>query len=117
MFEFERTQIPFSVTHSTLTVRPNHSIILYADEVDKRELSEDEKRTQEYDQLAFRLVSYGAIPVLAGYTGYSRTSLLKLEVRAEIQSCTRLIEDGTLSSLLPLLRPSTCLVSSSLYPS
>jgi hypothetical protein len=38
---------------------------------DKRELSEDEKKTQEYDQLAFRLVSYGAIPLLAGYTGYS----------------------------------------------
>ena len=45
--------------------------------VDKRELSEDEKKTQEYDQLAFRLVSYGAIPVLAGYTVYSRTSSLE----------------------------------------
>jgi hypothetical protein len=45
-----------------------------ADPADKRELSEDEKRTQEYDQLAFRLVSYGAIPLLAGYTGYSRMS-------------------------------------------
>ncbi|OCF30500.1 cleft lip and palate associated transmembrane protein [Kwoniella heveanensis BCC8398] len=38
---------------------------------DKRELSEDEKKTQEYDALAFRLVSYAAIPLLAGYTGYS----------------------------------------------
>ena len=45
--------------------------------VDKRELSEDEKKTQEYDQLAFRLVSYGAIPVLAGYTVYSRASFLR----------------------------------------
>ncbi|OCF58074.1 cleft lip and palate associated transmembrane protein [Kwoniella mangroviensis CBS 10435] len=38
---------------------------------DKRELSEDEKKTQEYDALAFRLVSYGAIPLLAGHTVYS----------------------------------------------
>ncbi|WWD08870.1 hypothetical protein V865_006984 [Kwoniella europaea PYCC6329] len=38
---------------------------------DKRQLSEDEKKTQEYDALAFRLVSYGAIPLLAGYTVYS----------------------------------------------
>jgi hypothetical protein len=39
--------------------------------VDKKELSADEKKTQEYDALAFRLVSYGAIPLLAGYTVYS----------------------------------------------
>ncbi len=39
---------------------------------DKKVLSEDEKKTQEYDALAFRLVSYGAIPLLAGYTIYSR---------------------------------------------
>jgi hypothetical protein len=49
-------------------------LLYFTDSVDKRELSEDEKRTQEYDQLAFRLVSYGAIPLLAGYTGYSRQS-------------------------------------------
>lgn len=54
------------------------SDIISANYLDKRELSEDEKRTQEYDQLAFRLVSYGAIPLLAGYTGYSRTSALAL---------------------------------------
>jgi len=36
-------------------------------------LSEDEKKTQEYDALAFRYVSYGAIPCLAGYTIYSLT--------------------------------------------
>lgn len=41
---------------------------------DKKELSEEEKKTQEYDRLAFRLVSYFAIPALAGYTVYSRTS-------------------------------------------
>ncbi|WRT65562.1 uncharacterized protein IL334_002507 [Kwoniella shivajii] len=38
---------------------------------DKRQLSEDEKKTQEYDALAFKLVSYAAIPLLAGYTVYS----------------------------------------------
>lgn len=38
---------------------------------DKHVLSEDEKKTKEYDALAFRYVSYGAIPCLAGYTIYS----------------------------------------------
>ncbi|KAG8770389.1 hypothetical protein FRC12_004297 [Ceratobasidium sp. 428] len=38
---------------------------------DKHVLSEDEKKTQEYDQLAFRYVSYVAIPLLVGYTIYS----------------------------------------------
>ncbi|KAL7419662.1 hypothetical protein Q5752_005576 [Cryptotrichosporon argae] len=38
---------------------------------DKHELSEEEKKSQEYDKLAFRLVSYFAIPMLAGYTVYS----------------------------------------------
>jgi len=38
---------------------------------DKHVLSEDEKKTQEYDKLAFRYVSYVAIPCLAGYTVYS----------------------------------------------
>ncbi len=39
--------------------------------LDKKVLSEDEKKTQEYDKLAFRLVSYFAMPALAGYTVYS----------------------------------------------
>ncbi|KAL1711746.1 cleft lip and palate transmembrane protein 1-domain-containing protein [Schizophyllum commune] len=38
---------------------------------DKHVLSEDEKKTQEYDKLAFRYVSYVAIPTLIGYTIYS----------------------------------------------
>ncbi|THH31309.1 hypothetical protein EUX98_g2887 [Antrodiella citrinella] len=38
---------------------------------DKHVLSEDEKKTQEYDALAFRYVSWVAIPCLAGYTVYS----------------------------------------------
>lgn len=39
--------------------------------LDKHVLSEDEKKTQEYDALAYRYVSYVAIPCLAGYTIYS----------------------------------------------
>ncbi|OCH90944.1 cleft lip and palate associated transmembrane protein [Obba rivulosa] len=38
---------------------------------DKHVLSEDEKKTQEYDKLAFRIVSYFTIPCLAAYTVYS----------------------------------------------
>lgn len=38
---------------------------------DKHVLNEDEKKTQEYDRLAFRYVSYVAIPTLLAYTGYS----------------------------------------------
>ncbi|KAF8313464.1 cleft lip and palate transmembrane 1 [Clavulina sp. PMI_390] len=38
---------------------------------DKHVLTEDEKKTQEYDRLAFRYVAYVAIPLLIGYTGYS----------------------------------------------
>ncbi|KAJ9125361.1 hypothetical protein QFC22_000321 [Naganishia vaughanmartiniae] len=39
---------------------------------DKHELTEDEKKTQEYDKLAFKLVGYAAAPLMAGYTYYSR---------------------------------------------
>ena len=46
--------------------------MLQADDyLDKHVLSEDERKTQEYDALAFRYVSYGAVPCLAGYTIYS----------------------------------------------
>ncbi|KAG2361748.1 cleft lip and palate associated transmembrane protein [Suillus spraguei] len=38
---------------------------------DKHVLSDDEKKTQEYDKLAFRIVSYFTIPLLAAYTIYS----------------------------------------------
>ncbi|KAH9965903.1 cleft lip and palate transmembrane protein 1-domain-containing protein [Russula dissimulans] len=38
---------------------------------DKHVLSEDEKKTKEYDKLAFRYVSYVAIPALAIYSVYS----------------------------------------------
>lgn len=53
-------------------LRPQSLRMLPADGyLDKHVLSEDEKKTQEYDALAFRYVSYGAIPCLAGYTIYS----------------------------------------------
>lgn len=56
-----------------IRVRPdNTALIGYAVSFeDKKQLSEDEKKTQEYDRLAFRYVSYFAIPALAGYTIYS----------------------------------------------
>ncbi|KAF8437184.1 cleft lip and palate transmembrane protein 1-domain-containing protein [Boletus edulis BED1] len=38
---------------------------------DKHVLSEDEKKTQEYDKIAFRYVSYVAIPLLMAYGIYS----------------------------------------------
>jgi len=38
---------------------------------DKHVLSEDEKKTQQYDKEAFRYVSYAAAPLLTGYTIYS----------------------------------------------
>ena len=51
---------------------PTNSCTLDAyDYLDKHVLNEAEKKTQEYDALAFRYVSYGAIPCLAGYTIYS----------------------------------------------
>lgn len=38
---------------------------------DKHELTEDELKTQEYDALAFRIVSMVALPCLLAYAGYS----------------------------------------------
>ncbi|KAF8345576.1 cleft lip and palate associated transmembrane protein [Amanita rubescens] len=55
-----------------LVPAPAGSVLPYKLEVtDKHVLSEDEKKTQEYDKLAFRYVSYVAIPTLAAYTVYS----------------------------------------------
>ncbi|KAK1232113.1 hypothetical protein PQX77_004771 [Marasmius sp. AFHP31] len=51
---------------------PSGSLLPYKLDIkDKHVLSEDEKKTQEYDRLAFRYVSYFAIPSLAMYTVYS----------------------------------------------
>ena len=38
---------------------------------DKKELSEDEVKTREYDALAFKYVSWVMVPVLIAYTAYS----------------------------------------------
>lgn len=57
---------------TNVRIRPAENLIGYRIAFeDKHELSEDEKKTQEYDALAFRIVSYFAIPVLLAYTGYS----------------------------------------------
>ncbi|KAF8638531.1 hypothetical protein AX17_002074 [Amanita inopinata Kibby_2008] len=51
---------------------PVRSLLPYRLDIrDKHALSEDEKKTQEYDKLAFRYVSYVTIPTLAAYTIYS----------------------------------------------
>lgn len=39
---------------------------------DKKQLSEDELKSQEYDRIAFRIVGYAAVPILAGYALYTR---------------------------------------------
>jgi len=41
---------------------------------DKKTLSEDERRTREYDALAFRIVGAVAVPTLMAYAAYSRES-------------------------------------------
>ncbi|KIK03153.1 hypothetical protein K443DRAFT_677001 [Laccaria amethystina LaAM-08-1] len=51
---------------------PAGSLLPYKLDIkDKHVLSEDEKKTQEYDKLAFRYVSWVAIPTLMAYTVYS----------------------------------------------
>ncbi|KIY72108.1 cleft lip and palate associated transmembrane protein [Cylindrobasidium torrendii FP15055 ss-10] len=54
-----------------LVANPPGPLPYKLDITDKHVLSEDEKKTQEYDKLAFRYVSYVAIPLLMGYTVYS----------------------------------------------
>ena len=55
-----------------LVASPPGSALPYKLEIkDKHVLSEDEKKTQEYDKLAFRYVSYVTIPILLGYSIYS----------------------------------------------
>lgn len=51
---------------------PSSGLLPYWFEVhDKHVLSEEELKTQQYDKEAFKLVSYGTIPLLIGYTIYS----------------------------------------------
>ena len=73
-----RRRSPLSATTSHLKVSAWSTVRYrsHSGSPDKKVLSEDEKKTQEYDQLAFRLVSYAAIPMLLAYSVYSRQSFL-----------------------------------------
>ncbi|KAG0697310.1 cleft lip and palate associated transmembrane protein [Suillus ampliporus] len=56
----------------SIVAAPSGSQLPYTISIkDKHVLSDDEKKTQEYDKLAFRIVSYFAIPLLAAYSIYS----------------------------------------------
>ncbi|KAG8895109.1 hypothetical protein FRC01_012561, partial [Tulasnella sp. 417] len=67
----EAWKITKAVDISFIPAPPGSMFPYKVDIKDKHVLSEDEKKTQEYDRLAFRYVSYVAIPLLAGYTVYS----------------------------------------------
>ncbi|GJE84973.1 cleft lip and palate associated transmembrane protein [Phanerochaete sordida] len=56
----------------SIVASPAGSLLPYKLDIkDKHVLSEDEKKTQEYDKLAFRYVAYVTIPCLAAYSVYS----------------------------------------------
>ncbi|CAE6462956.1 unnamed protein product [Rhizoctonia solani] len=67
----EAWKITKAVDISVVRAGPESMLPYKLDIKDKHVLSEDEKKTQEYDRLAFRYVSYVTIPLLAGYTVYS----------------------------------------------
>ncbi|KIO22060.1 hypothetical protein M407DRAFT_28405 [Tulasnella calospora MUT 4182] len=67
----EAWKITKAVDISLIPAPPGSMFPYKIDIKDKHVLSEDEKKTQEYDRLAFRYVSYVTIPLLAGYTVYS----------------------------------------------
>jgi len=67
----EAWKITKAVDISVIPAPPGSLLPYKVDVKDKHVLSEDERKTQEFDKLAFRYVSYVAIPLLAGYTGYS----------------------------------------------
>ncbi|KAF8760809.1 Cleft lip and palate associated transmembrane protein [Rhizoctonia solani] len=67
----EAWKITKAVDISIVGAGPGSILPYKLDIKDKHVLSEDEKKTQEYDRLAFRYVAYVAIPLLAGYTIYS----------------------------------------------
>ncbi|EAU84419.2 cleft lip and palate associated transmembrane protein [Coprinopsis cinerea okayama7 len=67
----EAWKITKAVDISVVPAGPGALFPYRLDIKDKHVLSEDEKKTQEYDRLAFRYVSYVAIPTLIGYTIYS----------------------------------------------
>ncbi|EPT03616.1 hypothetical protein FOMPIDRAFT_1141780 [Fomitopsis schrenkii] len=67
----EAWKITKAVDISIAPAAPGSRFPYQLDIKDKHVLSEDEKKTQEYDKLAFRYVSYFTIPCLAAYTVYS----------------------------------------------
>ncbi|KAI0751554.1 cleft lip and palate transmembrane 1 [Daedaleopsis nitida] len=67
----EAWKITKAVDISVAPTAPGSWLPYWIQVKDKHVLSEDEKKTQEYDKLAFRIVSYFAIPCLAAYTVYS----------------------------------------------
>ncbi|QRV76370.1 Cleft lip and palate transmembrane protein 1 [Ceratobasidium sp. AG-Ba] len=67
----EAWKITKAVDISVVKSTPGSKLPYRIDIKDKHVLSEDEKKTQEYDKLAFRYVSYVTIPLLFGYTIYS----------------------------------------------
>lgn len=83
---------------------------------DKHVLSEDEKKTQEYDRLAFKSVQLfvlGALPLLRRVpadTSHGRPRRALPDTRSTA-SCTRLIEGGTRSSSALVRFQSTSVLS------
>ncbi|KAI0772049.1 cleft lip and palate transmembrane 1 [Trametes elegans] len=67
----EAWKITKAVDISVVPSAPGSLLPYKIDVKDKHVLSEDEKKTQEYDKLAFRIVAYFTIPCLAAYTVYS----------------------------------------------
>ncbi|KAJ7246568.1 cleft lip and palate associated transmembrane protein [Mycena haematopus] len=67
----EAWKITKAVDITVVRAPAGHMLPYKLDIKDKHVLSEDEKKTQEYDKLAFKYVSWVAIPLLAAYTIYS----------------------------------------------
>ncbi|KAG2138070.1 cleft lip and palate associated transmembrane protein [Suillus bovinus] len=67
----EAWKITKAVDISIIPAPPGSKLPYMLSIKDKHVLSDDEKKTQEYDKLAFRIVSYFTIPLLAAYTIYS----------------------------------------------
>ncbi|KAF8528936.1 cleft lip and palate associated transmembrane protein [Hysterangium stoloniferum] len=67
----EAWKVTKAVDIRILPAGPGSRLPYRLDIQDKHVLSEDEKKTQQYDKEAFRYVSYAAVPLLAGYTIYS----------------------------------------------
>ncbi|KAJ8594021.1 cleft lip and palate transmembrane 1 [Rhizopogon salebrosus TDB-379] len=67
----EAWKITKAVDISLIAAPPGSRLPYMLSIKDKHVLSDDEKKTQEYDKLAFRIVSYFTIPLLAAYAIYS----------------------------------------------